>query len=336
MNTIAFYQRHLDQVSRSFAFCIARLEDDLRLWVSISYLLCRMLDTIEDSSWKNETAKLQSFKLFQNFILVSPSEHEVHIWQHQFNAEIPAGERTLLAESFLIFSDFHELPIHIRSKICRGVLNMSRGMLYFSKKGSSRLKTLAEVNQYCFFVAGVVGELLTDLQSEKTIFLKVENLTLLSHHFGLFLQKINLLKDQFKDEAEGRFLVPSRSQLFQSLAINARYSLEYIQSIPIQSSGYRLFCSWSLFLGIYSLDWIQKSWALKVLDKIPRILTEQLMLKIQSIIDDNKALESLFIEKLKFAEPVSETSLQVELPWFDSLYEGGLDQQHLISLGMIG
>ncbi len=44
-----FYQTHLDRVSRSFAFCIRQLPDPLRGWVGLSYLLCRILDTIEDS-----------------------------------------------------------------------------------------------------------------------------------------------------------------------------------------------------------------------------------------------------------------------------------------------
>ena len=50
MQTISFYQTHLDRVSRSFAFCIKKLESPLRQWVSLAYLLCRVLDTVEDSS----------------------------------------------------------------------------------------------------------------------------------------------------------------------------------------------------------------------------------------------------------------------------------------------
>ena len=53
MQTIGFYQTHLDRVSRSFAFCIKKLESPLRQWVSLAYLLCRVLDTVEDSIWES-------------------------------------------------------------------------------------------------------------------------------------------------------------------------------------------------------------------------------------------------------------------------------------------
>ncbi len=334
LNSTSFYQGHLDQVSRSFAFCIACLEEDLRLWVSISYLLCRMLDTIEDTTWDEPSIKFSSFDKFQGFISQAPSINEVQQWSAGFSKNIPKSEEMLLQDAFQIFQDFHALAPQIKSKIRRGVLNMSRGMVYFSNGERSRLKNMAEVNQYCFFVAGVVGEILTDLQSEKMSFLKVENIYLLSHHFGLFLQKINLLKDQSNDESEGRFLVPSRIQLLQSLARNAKYSLAYIQSIPIQASGYRLFCSWSFFLGVYSIDWIQKSWTMKILDKIPRAFTQQLLAKIQLIIDDNAALEKLFNEKFECLGASDQDSFASDLSWFHEIYEGQLDQKHLAGLGM--
>ncbi len=336
MNSISFYQRHLDQVSRSFAFCIVCLEEDLRFWVSISYLICRILDTVEDAPWSDQNLKLHAFEEFQDFMRLPPSANRVSVWVHSFPREIPKSEQDLLNDALLIFEDFHGLAPGAQSKIRRGVLNMSRGMVYFSRSDRSRLKNMAEVNQYCFFVAGVVGEVLTDLQAEKLPFLNTENIYLLSHHFGIFLQKINLLKDQFGDEKEGRFLVPSRPQLLISLARNAKYSLEYIQSIPVQASGYRLFCSWSFFLGVYSLDWIQKSWAMKVIDKIPRMFTQQLMEKIQSIIDDNAALERLFKERFSIealtSPPESQTN---DLPWFHDIYEGNLDTGHLAGLGML-
>ena len=56
MSEIAYYQPHLDRVSRSFAFCIARLEGEMREWVSLSYLLCRLLDTVEDAPWADPRA----------------------------------------------------------------------------------------------------------------------------------------------------------------------------------------------------------------------------------------------------------------------------------------
>ena len=71
----------------------------------------------------------------------------------------------------------------------------------------------------------------------------------LAYHFGLFLQKVNILKDQQEDEAAGRFLVPDRRALLASLRDNARGALQYILALPRGERGYRIFCAWSLMIG---------------------------------------------------------------------------------------
>ena len=65
MNNVDFYQNHLNKVSRSFAFCIPRLEGNLREWIGLSYLLCRLLDTVEDALWTSHEEQLRSFEMFQ-------------------------------------------------------------------------------------------------------------------------------------------------------------------------------------------------------------------------------------------------------------------------------
>ena len=51
-------------------------------------------------------------------------------------------------------------------------------------------------------------------------------------HFGLFLQKVNLLKDQRTDEREGRFLIPDRKLVLASLTENAKGAIAYLISLP--------------------------------------------------------------------------------------------------------
>ncbi len=335
MNPILFYQQHLNKVSRSFAFCIECLDEDLRLWVSISYLLCRLLDTVEDAPWRDQNLKFLAFENFQSFLKSPPDSKQVLAWHALFPKDIPNEEYALLNDACLIFEDFHSLPLNIQNKIGRGVLNMSRGMLHFAEPSEAELKSLAEVNQYCFFVAGVVGEILTDLLNEKISFIKDQNIYLLSHHFGIFLQKINLLKDQIGDEKEGRFLIHSRAQVLASLAVDARAALEYLKSIPTTAVGYRLFCAWSLFLGIHSLPWIQRSWALKVIDKIPRAVTQKILAEVQAIISDNEALEQLFNENFSIESAPSQEIGTQDLSWLSEAYDRKLDQNHLLDLGML-
>ncbi len=301
MRDIAFYQEHLDRVSRSFAFCIQKLEPPLRHWVSLSYLLCRVLDTVEDSPWPPDVAgaalRDEQFLAFDSFMRTEPTAEAVRRWSARFPALIPPGEKTLLEDAPSLFADLHSLPRSAREVIQKAVRQMSQGMKTYSERavvekgGVLRLRDLTDVNRYCYFVAGVVGELLSRLVIEQNPgFQPPRDFFRNAFHFGLFLQKVNLLKDQPTDEAEGRFLVPDRQQLLASLSENAEGSLAYLVSLPIEEKGYRTFCAWSLFLGAASLSWIERR------TKIPRAITQELLGAIESIVQDNEALLAGFDE----------------------------------------
>lgn len=297
------YQEHLNRVSRSFAFCIERLQSPLRAYVGLSYLICRILDTVEDAPWESAEAQSIAFECFDSFILVPPSAGAVAQWREAFPARIPEGEAILLQEAYEIFRDFHSLPEEVQAVLRDPILSMSRGMKHFMQRaqgGALRLRTLAEVNQYCFFVAGVVGEILTQLlwAGRGPLQLSVEELKGVSlekaFRFGRFLQKVNLLKDQMSDEPEGRFLVPSRDIVLRSLIADADQAIDYVLSLPSRLVSYRLFCSWSLFLGLASMPWIQLSWEQKRLLKIPREKTTEVLGLVETKISDNKALREFF------------------------------------------
>lgn len=336
----AHYQQHLDRVSRSFAFCIARLEGDFRGWVGLSYLLCRILDTVEDALWPDTGSRDEAFLRFEKFMNEGASPEEVRAWAARF-PEVPAGELDLLRDSARIFTDLHSLPPCVRDKIRAPVLNMYRGMRHFSraqKPGQTiRLGSLAEVNQYCFFVAGLVGDLLTELVAERWPSMPVSRRTYVdAHHFGLFLQKVNLLKDQASDEKEGRFLVPSRPELLASLRKDAEGALRYLQSLPIAEKGFRLFCAWSLFLGLASLPWSERSWANGIFSKIPRLLTQKLLASVEKVIDDNQALLALFqrmLPKLPVLAPAR--GHEAAPAWLGEVYRGRLGQGEFAELGML-
>jgi len=337
----AHYQEHLNRVSRSFAFCIARLEGDFRGWVGLSYLLCRILDTVEDALWANLDQRDAAYLRFESFLEVNPTDSDIQTWVALFPA-IPESERFLLLDSGRVFSDLQSLPPSVREKIRVPVLNMYRGMRYFGRNlapgQSIRLNSLAEVNQYCFFVAGLVGDLLSELLAERWPAMKLSRRTYLdAHHFGLFLQKVNLLKDQATDEKEGRFLVPSRPELLASLKLDAEGALRYLQSLPIAEKGFRLFCAWSLFLGLASLPWTERTWAQGIFNKIPRMLTQKLLGTVEKVIDDNHALLVLFqqmLPKLPVVEPVANESF-ASVPWLSQVYQGRLGEKEFAELGML-
>ncbi|MEZ4871220.1 MAG: hypothetical protein R2827_03035 [Bdellovibrionales bacterium] len=68
------------------------------------------------------------------------------------------------------------------------VISMSAGMQHYAKqtqKKGLKIKTRRELNRYCFFVAGVVGELLTklaaigrpEMKTDKEMMVELNHLT---------------------------------------------------------------------------------------------------------------------------------------------------------------
>jgi phytoene/squalene synthetase len=303
----AFYQEHLDRVSRSFAFCIARLESPLREQIGLGYLLCRIVDTIEDAAWGEFAEQDRVFEGFDRFMAGRAQPEDIRRWVGSFPSSLPDSEKLLLLDADRFFADFHELPEPVRLALLKPIRSMSAGMRFFmskkAKEGKLRLRDLAEVNGYCFFVAGVVGEMLTNLLIAGRFLDKdqkdqkgrdPEVLMSDAFSFGLFLQKVNLLKDQRGDEREGRFLIPSRSVVRKSLELNADRAINYVLSLPLRLSGFRIFCSWSLFLGIASLPWIDRAHAEGQALKITREETAMLLEAVEERIGDNDSLRDLF------------------------------------------
>ncbi len=343
MNSSELYSEHLKRVSRSFAFCIERLQPPFRDWVALSYILCRLVDTVEDSLWNSKTEQRQSFLDFENFIRGPVSAEAVDVWRRGFPTSIPDGEKKLLDDAKVFFEDLQSLPTAVRSSIQRTVLDMCRGMAHFSQGENKGIEvtTLVEANQYCFFVAGIIGELLTELfaESQPNYSLTDEQISN-SYRFGLFLQKINLLKDQMRDLPEGRKLVPNREEMRQSLVADGQGAINYILNLPVERKDYRIFCAWSLFLGLASLPYIDQSWKEQKSIKIPRTKTLLILGKVELFINQNEKLKKLYNEMLlsnfktlEVPRHFQERSRQ-EI-WLYRFYEGRLTPDQMSELGLI-
>jgi hypothetical protein len=316
----------------------------MRDWTSLSYLICRVLDTIEDSPWKDFSLRSRQFDEFARFLEGFYDHNSVASWSERFPKSIPQSERKLLSESFYLFNDLYEFPPEVRRTILKSVFRMLQGMKYYSNRHRSenelRLKTVIDVNRYCYFVAGVVGELLSSLLLvHRSDFEPKSDFKLNAIHFGLFLQKVNLLKDQKTDEAEGRFLVPNRENLLSSLRDNAYGAMDYLSSLPIEETGYRTFCAWSLFLGAASLPWIQEAFTNGDNTKISRNLTEQLLVTVEQMVTNDSVMRSALMELLvMLPEETStlllESEIQEDQGLLRLLTEASLSSNELLQLKM--
>ncbi len=307
---IRFQEPHLERVSRSFAYGIARLEPRLRASVGLGYLVCRILDTVEDAQWPSSSDQLRAFHEFEQFVTSMATDRvAVRAWAQRFPLSISAGERLLLADADEVFAQFASQDARDRRAMLDPVLSMSRGMASFALRGF-RVRDLTDLNLYCFFVAGVVGELLTGLVAgsieDELRPIGRESIWELGTHFGLFLQKINVLKDQAGDEAEGRFLVPDRALVFASLKAHAEGAFSYLRAIPLARRDYRLFCAWALYLGLATIPLLRSGGG-----KISRMQALSLGARVELAILDNDRLRALFNDLVAEAWPSSPEEVPV-------------------------
>ncbi|CDZ77737.1 Dehydrosqualene synthase [Legionella massiliensis] len=342
MQPYIFYEQHLSKVSRSFTFCIRELPEPAKEWVALSYLLCRIIDTIEDSTWPNKETQFAAFQQMKSFLTESPSKEQFSSWLNSFPVNLVEAERKLLLDLPILLDDKNELPNPIKTALTNTTSQMVDGMAHFlteyKTESNLSLPSLTAANQYCFFVAGIVGELLSHIFTYLIpTFEWTEGLLNQALHFGLFLQKINLLKDKGEDEAAGRFYIASREQLRQSLILNAQQALAFIQAIPvIPGRKYRLACAWPLFIGLASLKWIDKNWQRQTNYKITPRETKLLIQQTAQLIDDNHALETLFKRYLT-EEAITPIPREIHsLPaWFETIYPKSSANINYLALGLL-
>jgi phytoene/squalene synthetase len=295
----------LSKVSRSFALAIKVLDEPLRDYVGLSYLLFRVLDTVEDAKWVSAEDQDKGFELFDGLFTegATSEEFEKQLLEKTITGTVSKNEIALIRETPKLLVLLNQVPSEIRNDIESSILSMSRGMKHFTLRewGTFKLRNLHEVNLYCYFVAGLVGEMLTRLlfHSRST---RVEDAKLQKNsiEFGLFLQKVNILKDQLDDEKIGRHLVPDRAEVRSTLLKHADLSMDYILKIHPHSKPYALFCALSLFLGMLSIPYMESSYKLKKMIKPSRQATLLLLAELQAVISNPEAILKTY-NRLRFA-----------------------------------
>lgn len=291
MRPSAFYQQRLDAVSRSFALCIPQLAPPFRDHVALAYLLMRVLDTVEDAPFDDRRAQAAQFDRLRGFLRAMPAQAEVDAFVAGFPPALTEAERALIGDTFALVEDAHALPEAARAAIFGAVDRMALGMAAYARRAKVlRLVDLEDVTRYCCFVAGLVGEMLGKLWSLGRA--EPPPPPALAYHFGVFLQKVNILKDQAEDEDSGRYLVPDRVELLASLGRDAEGALAYLQALPREERGYRIFCAWSLMMGAMTIALFDQPQP----RQSRRDDTAQLLARTAAIADDNAALGALFAE----------------------------------------
>ena len=279
---IAFQDRLLPGVSRTFALTIPQLPQPLRVAVTNAYLLCRIADTVEDDDTIDHADKnrLQSVLLA---VIDGSADPDAFInpCLQKLSRRTPAAERDLIEHTSQVVSLTHSLSEPQRDTIQRCLKIMCIGMGDFDRRRSLHgLATMAELDRYCFVVAGCVGEMLTELFCEYSpeIATRRSRMMPLAKLFGQGLQMTNILKDVWDDRKHNTCWLPrdffaeygldvsnlpsnrhdpALAECFDMLIGIARghlcSALEYTQLLPKSELGIRNFCLWAIGLAVLTL-----------------------------------------------------------------------------------
>lgn len=216
----------LEKTSRTFALSIPRLPDPTRREVTVAYLLFRIADTFEDSERWPPERRLEALRRFEGLV-EDPDPAEARRTGAEWARERPidhTGYIRLLRETPDVLEAYAELRDPARTSVREHTLRTSRGMRSFVARagddGVVRLGDLEELRAYCYAVAGIVGELLTELfllgrpgLGEVAGLLRDR-----APLFGEGLQLVNILRDSSADVREGRSYLPptvEREELFE-------------------------------------------------------------------------------------------------------------------------
>jgi farnesyl-diphosphate farnesyltransferase len=262
---LAYQKAILGSVSRTFALTIPLLTPIIKKVVGNTYLLCRIVDTIEDAADLNPEAKQRLSQLFLDAVLekgsvesfVKPCLEALHHYGNQ-------DELDLIAHTPTVLRILHTCSKDDQAAVSRCVSIMSEGMSHFhGKQTQAGLKDLPEFEKYCYVVAGVVGELLTTIFSNhSSAFAKsIKGHEDLAIAFGQALQMTNILKDSPEDHARGVSWKPadmSQKALLKISYEKLQDSLRYIFLIPKEELGMRRFCFLAFGLAVMTLSKIAK------------------------------------------------------------------------------
>lgn len=278
-DSMNFARDILSEVSRSFALTIPMLDDEIKDEVLLSYLQDRILDNFEDEIQPADY-ELQKDMMDRVSRVFSPKQYDR---SQDFNlikknSELIEKEslRRLTKNIDLIYENYISFDDQIQSISHIWLEEMNQGMQkYLTKK----VESFKELDEYCYYVAGTVGGFLTETIIYK-FQIEGENKKVLLDNFneaGLFLQKVNLIRD-IKEDLENRDkhfwplkelgvteeelvdpqnrdkALAALSEMLNDLSSHVEALKKYYLALPDELKGYKKFFAVNNALGLATMD----------------------------------------------------------------------------------
>ncbi len=265
---------NMNKVSRSFALLAPAVEAPLNDYLATAYLICRVVDNIEDCtqpfSWQQD--RFAEFAV----LLQNPAEAAkiLSLWERESWPGLSDDEQQMMSVDggLMLWQIYALIPDESRTSIANWALVMAQGMEdvsnpiqadgFFISHDGVRLPAREEgYDKYCYYVAGTVGHMITELAithyaiDGEVAGRLLEN----SEASGRALQKTNIVKDFAKDLERGVCYLPDewlsevnydplrlsgapiywKRMVLDNVLQEFEDSVNYIMDLPITAVGFR-------------------------------------------------------------------------------------------------
>jgi farnesyl-diphosphate farnesyltransferase len=232
--------------ARSFALTLSFLPPVIREPLSLGYLLARASDTVADAAGIPRERRLELLEELQGLL-----ESELFCWKPRIgHGELSSSELELVEAlpMLMVTLERHR----DRGEILLLWKSILKGQSFDLQRFTPRAPALSgeELEEYCFLVAGSVGETWTRLianYASRTLLRPPAEMEKLGISYGKGLQLLNILRDRSEDLKLGRHYisevsVPEMMMLAESwLNQGAQYCsnlrpgrLRYASNLPLR------------------------------------------------------------------------------------------------------
>lgn len=263
----AFVTHHLKGVSRTYALLIPMLPAGFSDAVGLAYLLMRIVDTIEDAPTMPDELRRTCLRELDGILLRGEAASPPSLPKRL--GEL-AAERELMTQSPDVLRRIAALDPQYAASARMCARQMIAGVQEMMDRAATRsmpypaIQDAAEMRRYCYFVAGVVGEMLCEMMAHLLRQPGLLKLRELAVELGIGLQLVNILKDALKDSMHGRRYLPctiegqvSPREVYRLALAEARKSLqigtEFVLALPATAWQLRSFCGLPIAWGAMTL-----------------------------------------------------------------------------------
>ena len=304
-----FVDQHLQGVSRTYALLVPLLPPPLDDTVGTAYLLMRIVDTLEDAPQLSTDERVCCFQQLDAALAGDAAAIEA--------LARPIGEleaeRALLRAAPEVFARVAAFEPGDREAASSCARAMSAGVRTLLARSAARglpypaVCDATELREYCYYVAGVVGDMLCAMMARHLGRPALLQLRPRAMELGIGLQLVNILKDTPRDAAQGRRYLPraaeggpSHAAIYQATLGTARQCLQqgidYVLGLPASARELRSFCGLPIAWGALTLTCAEREPARA---KIGRSAIQRSIGQFGTLAGDDEALRGWLTSLLR-------------------------------------